>query len=218
MTGRTIAIGDVHGCAKALDALIDVVDPRSDDRLVLLGDYVDRGPDSRGVIDRLLDLGRQCRLITLMGNHELMLLHALEEVSGLAFWLSYGGRQTVDSYGGQTDLIPPSHLDFLAQCRSFYETDSHFFVHANYEYNLPLDKQPEATLFWTHLTTRLPPPHRSGKTAIMGHTPQFHGEVLDLGHLLCIDTFCCGGGWLTALDVETRELWQVSQEGYARCY
>jgi serine/threonine protein phosphatase 1 len=216
MVARTIAVGDIHGCAKALDALIDAVDPVAEDRLILLGDYIDRGPDSRGVVDRVLDLEGRCQLITLMGNHELMLLEALEQINGLSFWLSYGGQQTVDSYGGQLDSIPADHLDFLRRCRFFYETDSHLFVHANYQHDLPLDRQPPLTLFWTHLTTVVPLPHVSGKTAVVGHTPQFSGEIVDLGHLLCIDTFCYGGRWLTALDVENRTIWQASPDGKLR--
>jgi serine/threonine protein phosphatase 1 len=69
---------------------------------------------------------------------------------------------------------------------------------------------------WTHLHLRVPPPHASGKTVIVGHTPQVDGEVLDLGHLICIDTFCCGGGWLTALEVHTREIWQTDRDGRLR--
>src|SRR4029453_4765190 len=74
MPGRTIAIGDIHGCAAALGALVAAIEPTADDTLVALGDYVDRGPNSRGVLDELLALAKRCRLVPLLGNHEIMLL------------------------------------------------------------------------------------------------------------------------------------------------
>src|ERR671921_455665 len=76
MPGRTIAVGDIHGCSSALDA----IRPRNDDVVVTLGDYINRGPDSRGVIDRLIDLGRRCRLVPLLGNHDQMLFEALADI------------------------------------------------------------------------------------------------------------------------------------------
>src|SRR5262249_57711237 len=83
MTGRTIAIGDIHGCPDALAALIDAVAPGRDDTIVTLGDYIDRGPNSRGVLDRLLRLAGQCRLVPLLRNHEEALLDALQKKDAL---------------------------------------------------------------------------------------------------------------------------------------
>jgi serine/threonine protein phosphatase 1 len=99
MAGRTIAIGDVHGCSAALRALLDAVAPAPDDVVVLLGDYIDRGPDSKGVLDLLLDLVGRCQLIPLLGNHEEMVLAALSDHKALEGWLSCGGAETVLSYG-----------------------------------------------------------------------------------------------------------------------
>ena len=107
----------------------------------------------------------------------------------------------------------PAHLDFIRRCRLFYETDRHFFVHGNYVAELPLDQQPREALLWRSLKYGPPGPHCSGKTAIVGHTAQKSGEVLDLGYLKCIDTWCYGAGWLTALEPETGRLWQVDKEG-----
>jgi serine/threonine protein phosphatase 1 len=216
MSARTIVIGDIHGCAEALNALIDVIDPTPDDRLIMLGDYVDRGPDSREVIDRLLALGDHCQLVPLLGNHELMLARAFESFDQLIFWLGYGGQQTVDSYGGDPRQIPREHIDFLRGCRHYFETETHMFVHANYQHDRPLSEQPEETLLWRHLSQGVPPPHCSGKKAFVGHTPQISGDILDLGHLACIDTYCCGGGWLTAVDVDSGRLWQASRNGQLR--
>lgn len=79
MSGRTIAIGDIHGCLAALDALISVIQPGPEDTLITLGDYIDRGPQSRGVLDRLIGLARCCRLVPLVGNHEEALIDALRD-------------------------------------------------------------------------------------------------------------------------------------------
>src|SRR4051794_17347253 len=99
MPGRTIAIGDIHGCSAALDALLDAIAPGPQDTLVTLGDHIDRGPDSRGVIDRLLALAYGCRLVPLLGNHEELLLAALRDRVALRRWLTCGGVETLRSYG-----------------------------------------------------------------------------------------------------------------------
>jgi serine/threonine protein phosphatase 1 len=214
MRPRTIAIGDIHGCSRALRALIAAIKLAPDDTLVLLGDYVDRGPDTRGVMDLVLELESRCRLVPLLGNHELMLLDALSDPAAIGPWLECGGAPTVRSYGGLA--IPPEHLALLERCRRYYETDTHFFVHANYAADVPLDEQPDYLLFWEHLSRSPPGPHENGKIAIVGHTAQLSGEILDLGHVLCLDTFCHGGGWLTALDTHSGELWQTDRDGRLR--
>lgn len=216
MCARSIAVGDIHGCARALATLLAAIAPRSDDQLVILGDYIDRGPDTRGVVEQLLALGPQCRLVVLLGNHEQMLLQSLAAPSLRPQWLRYGGRETLDSYGGSLEALPPSHLEFLHAGRRCYETPRHFFVHANYVSTLPLDQQPDSVVLWMHLTRHLPGPHVSGKTAIVGHTPLADGKILDLGYLVDIDTCCFGGGWLTALEVDTRQVWQANDDGVLR--
>lgn len=215
MPSRVIAVGDVHGCCLALEALLDAIGPTGDDILVTLGDYIDRGPDSCGVIEQLLRLETCTQLVPLLGNHELMMLASFSLPGQLPFWLRYGGRETLASYGGSIDSIPASHLAFFSRCRPFYETETHFFVHANYAPELPLDEQPEELLYWEHLCTN-PPPHHSGKRAVVGHSAQTRGEIFDVGHLVCIDTHCCGDGWLTALDVENGTLWQADKQGKMR--
>jgi serine/threonine protein phosphatase 1 len=216
MSGRLIAVGDIHGCAAALATLLDALAPTNRDRLVVLGDYVDRGLDSRRVIDQLLALEQQCHLVALLGNHEVMLLRALESHRELHFWLEFGGRETLGSYGGRIQDIPPEHVAFIRRGVRSYESDHHIFVHANYDANLPLDQQPDSLLFWTHLSRLVPAPHISGKIAVVGHTPQVSGEVLNLGHVICLDTCCFGGGWLSALDVATSGLWQADETGRRR--
>src|SRR5688500_16205946 len=119
MAARTIAIGDIHGCAAALSALLTAIDPQSDDLIVTLGDYIDRGPDSRGVLDRLIELDTQCRLVALLGNHEVMLLQALANERAASLWRECGGEETVASYGGEISNLPREHLKFLSRCRRF---------------------------------------------------------------------------------------------------
>lgn len=216
MPPRTIAIGDIHGCSSALRALIDVIQPTKDDILVPLGDYIDYGPDSRGVLDQLVALQEWCQVVPLFGNHEEMLLSAIYEPGAFQGWLACGGRTTLASYSSLA-AIPDSHVKFLLTCRLYYETESHIFVHANYNPHVPMEKQSDAFIRWEFIDAARPPAaHCSGKTVIVGHTSQRTGEVLDLGHLVCIDTDCSGGKWLTALEVDSRRVWQANKHGKLR--
>jgi serine/threonine protein phosphatase 1 len=212
---RTIAVGDIHGCSKALQGLVDAISPTSEDRLIFLGDYVDRGPDSRGVIDLLIELQQVCQTVCLLGNHEIMLLGVLRGLDP-TLWLQLGGHQTITSYGGLLKNISSEHREFLNQCVPYYETEFDIFVHANYLADLPLQAQPEETLFWEHLSDRLPQPHISGKHVYCGHTPQPGGKIGFYKYFTCLDTCCFGDFWLSAIDVRTKEVWQVSREGHMR--
>src|SRR5262249_765311 len=111
---RLLAIGDVHGCLTALDPLLGFVRPTPDDQVVFLGDYVDRGPDSRGVLERLVELKRMRQVVCLRGNHEIMMLGAARSWSAFQFWLNCGGAEALESYvggreGGTPDDIPEAH-------------------------------------------------------------------------------------------------------------
>src|SRR4051812_48837504 len=112
MPARTIAIGDIHGCSKALRTVVDAIEPTADDTIVFLGDFVDRGRDSRGVLDFVLELEKRCQVVPLLGNHELMLLEAGENPLAMEPWLSVGGAATIQSYGGRLESIPPEHWEF----------------------------------------------------------------------------------------------------------
>ena len=215
---RLLAIGDIHGCFRALSTLVEFVKLTPEDMLVTLGDYVNRGPNTHAVLDWLIHRSRTGTLIPLRGNHELMMLNARESSEAFWNWLRSGGDKTLASYshfdeeGGFAD-IPESHWDFIEnQLRDYYETDRHLFVHANLYPDLPLDEQPEYVLFWEKID-EWTPPHQSGKTMICGHTSQKTGEILNLGHAVCIDTAACKGGWLTCLDVETGDYWQANESG-----
>lgn len=204
MTSRTIAIGDIHGCSAGLAALLHAIRPDPKDTLIPLGDYIDRGPDSPGVLDLLLALPGRCHLVPLLGNHEEMLLSAL--------------RLSTEAgcIGSAEEAVPPRHLAFLRGCRPFHETDTHLFVHAGYDADLPMGQQTGHRLRWEFLDRDAARSHCSGKVAIVGHTPQESGEILDLGFLKCIDTNCHRGGWLTALEVHTGQVWQADNGGKLR--
>ncbi len=213
---RRIAIGDIHGCAKALRTLIESIQPAQNDELIFVGDYIDRGPDSRNVVDQILELSQRCRVVTLRGNHEIMLqgvaLNGLDD----RVWLANGGQATVTSYGGNLAKIPEDHLMFFQGLQPFYETQADIFVHAGYLPQVAMRSQADMELYWAHLSSPLPLPHHSGKRVIVGHTPQPEGRVLDAGHLVCIDTYCFGGGYLTAMDMESGQLIQTDRHGHVR--
>lgn len=218
MTGRLIAIGDIHGCIAALQAVWKAIDPKPEDTIVILGDMVDRGPDSKGVVDSLIHYSKQTKVVVLQGNHEEMMLDVVREKQPPFRWLQYGGVDTLDSYGfaGDLGVIPAEHLAFFESMVDYYETENHLFIHANYDPKLPLDQQSVAHLRWLKLSDTTPPSHVSGKRAIVGHTHDYDGEIFDVGHLICIDTYCYGGGWLTAIDVHSGEVWQADKEGTLR--
>ncbi len=213
---RQFAIGDIHGCLTALQVLERELGFSDGDTIITLGDYVDRGPDSRGVIEFLLRLRKRCRLVALRGNHEIMMLRARDDHSSLLNWIACGGDATLDSYGAAGfEDVPGAHWDFLASTVRYYETEHDFFVHANVDPDLPLEDQPDTDLFWEHLDgagSR----HISGRRMICGHTAQASGRPLDLGHVVCIDTYACGDGWLTCLETDTGIYWQANQQGDLR--
>ncbi len=213
---RTLAIGDIHGCTRALDTLLAEVAPRPDDLIVTLGDYIDRGPDSRGAIDRLLALHRTHRVVSLRGNHDFMMMESRADSQAEYEWLRCGGRETLASYGspGTLDDVPPEHWHFLEGLRDWYETATHFFVHANVYPDMPLDEQPTFMLHWEKIYGARP--HESGKIMVCGHTSQRSGKPLNLGHAICIDTWVYGQGWLTCLDVVSGQVWQANQAGKKR--
>jgi serine/threonine protein phosphatase 1 len=217
---RILAIGDIHGCLRSFDTVLEAAAREPNDWIVTLGDYVDRGPNTRGVLDRIIGLGQSGRLIALRGNHEEMMLDAREDLGLLSTWLQYGGQETLDSYApeGRTAEfadIPQEHWTFLEhQCVDWFESEKHFFVHANADPKLHLPDQTGVMLRWAKFVD--PPPHRSGKTMICGHTCQESGLPKNLGHAVCIDTCVYDGGWLTCLDVGSGQYWQANEQGETR--
>jgi serine/threonine protein phosphatase 1 len=212
---RTIAIGDIHGCLTQFESLLDALQVRAQDRVVILGDFVDRGPDPAGVIKRILALGGDCDLTVLMGNHEQMMLQARESNAALREWRREGGDTTLRSYGGIRGTlreVPADHWRFLeSELKPYLETETHVFVHATLEPGIPMEAQTDYTLRWQRCETT--GPHESGKTIVCGHSSQKSGRPLNRGFLVCLDTFAHGGGPLTAMDVGSGRLWLAGADG-----
>ena len=215
---RLFAIGDVHGCSIALAALIEALHIQSNDTVVTLGDYVSKGPDSCGVIDLLNQLQTRCHHIPLLGNHDRMMLAALDGDLSTEAWSMFGSDRTMDSYDSQRRLsrVPRSHHDFLRSCKLFHETENHLLVHASYQPKKPLSETDESTLLWEKIGEDVPNPHESGKIVVVGHTSQASHEVLDAKHLICIDTACWSGGWLTAMELHSGTFVQTDRNGKLR--
>ncbi len=212
---RVLAIGDIHGCFRALKKLEETVQIRPEDLLITLGDYVDRGPDSKSVLDWLIARESEGRFVGLIGNHEKMMQASKHGPQYLKEWCNCGGSAALRSYGTDDPSgIPDAHWEFLDRCRMYCERKTHFFVHANALPDYDLKDQPDYALVWESLSN--PVPHESGKVMVCGHTPQRSGKPLNLGHTICIDTLAHGGGWLTCLDVTSGRCWQSNEEGETR--
>jgi len=213
---RTLAIGDVHGCSAMLDTLLEAVAPGPDDTIVTLGDYVDRGLDSPGVLDRLIALGRTHRLIALRGNHDQMMLDSRYDIQARREWLAVGGAATVRAYKS-LEAVPADHWRFLeTQCVDFWECETHFFVHGNVYPDVPLWEQPRSVLYWERFDRVQP--HESGKIMVCGHTSQKSGLPCNLGYAVCLDTYAYGGGWLSCLDIGSGTVWQANHAGQVRVF
>jgi serine/threonine protein phosphatase 1 len=220
MPSRLFAIGDIHGASVALKTLIEAIDPQPEDMVVVLGDMIDCGPDSKGVLNQLIALASRCQLVALLGNHEEMLLNALESRSEFKYWFKFGGEQTLRSYSSSIrpslDVIPAEHVRFIRGCRPYFETDDFIFVHASYDSDLPMARQSDRSLRWESVNPDKMVPHFSGKVVIAGHTMQKSGDILDLGFFKILDTNSYGGGWLTALEIHSGEIIQANQQGQLR--
>jgi serine/threonine protein phosphatase 1 len=217
---KFVAIGDIHGCLSPLQTLLDKLAPNSDETLVFLGDYIDRGPDSKGVIDYLLALKETHPCVFLMGNHEFMMLEYLD-FGREEGWAMNGGKSTLASYMLHDEIhIPESHIDFLHNLVYYYDTEKYFFVHGGLKptrsivENLKLLSPMDFVWERDHLN-----PHHLfyedyawEKTVVCGHTPRPEPILKD--KLISIDTGCvynCSPelGRLTAIRLPSLEIVQV---------
>lgn len=215
---RLFVVGDVHACPAELEALIRSLPLYKGDRLVFLGDYVDRGPGSREVIDFLLGLQSdgEGELVFLKGNHEDMFLHYMGYSGhyGEAF-LFNGGSTTLESYGlsllstgGEVaSALPPAHLQFFLDLKTLYPVEDVLCVHAGVNPLKPLEEQEEEELLWVR-EEFIYNSHSLPYTVIFGHTPQ--REVLfHLPYKVGIDTGLVYGGKLSCLELVEKKLLQV---------
>ncbi len=214
-TDKYLAIGDIHGCLKSLEALMDQLTSYDDRQYVFVGDYIDRGPDSKGVVDYLMDLRKKKDCIFIRGNHEQMLLDAVEN-DAPDLWMMNGGRTTLQSYG--TDIgsmeIPKDHMEFYRETRLYYDTDNYFFVHAGLSPARTVRQSIEEEKYhkdflWerSHLNAK---ETAWEKDVVFGHTPR--NQPIQKGHKIGIDTGCVykslGYGTLTAVLLPEEEFIQ----------
>lgn len=216
---RTFVVGDVHGYIKPLSALFATLAPTRRDTVVMLGDYIDRGPDSKKVLQFLKKQAKSCNLITLRGNHEDILFHILEDplyaLANTEDWLTWGGAETLQSFNVKFPYqLPGWVFTFLKSCPLYYETDKNLFVHANFDPQLPLNVQDPDILCWQRVYSTFDyPRHCSGKMGFVGHTAQKSGQILEKEGFWCLDTYLYGGRYLTAAEVETGRTWRATQDG-----
>lgn len=231
---RYYVIGDIHGRLDLYDAMIDAIeadDARrapADTRIVLLGDLVDRGPESAGVIARTRAWQKVRNVRVLAGNHEEMFLEAFEKPDILRHFLKHGGRETIMSYGLSKkqfnamtleelfillpQLIPQSERDYLETFEDMIIAGDYLFVHAGIDPNLPLDAQRRTDLLWIR-DRFLRHEGPLEKVVVHGHT--IFETVMDCGNRIGIDTGAFRSGVLTALVLEgdQKRMIQTSQEG-----
>ena len=205
--GRLLAIGDIHGCLRQLEALLDRVAPAVEDQVVFLGDYVDRGPASAGVIDCLIEFGRSFpATVFLRGNHEQMFTDYLAGHDPSAFLLN-GGLKTLNSYHDSRQWpIPHAHRTFLDNLVNYYQTDEYIFVHAGLRPGVPLAEQESSDLLWIRQDF-INSDYDWGKTVVYGHTPL--QEPYLTATRMGLDTGCVYGRQLTCCDVRSRQFWQA---------
>jgi serine/threonine protein phosphatase 1 len=215
-SGRLYAIGDIHGCVDELTAMLSSIAPVRGDTVVFVGDYIDRGPAARDVIEVLLELRRgAAEYVFLKGNHEDMMLSflGLPGHYGDSF-LFNGGAPTLESYGvaeGEpaVELIPASHMDFLKALATSYLHPPYLFVHAGISPLRQLEEQSVEDMLWIRQEFIFNP-HQLGATVVFGHTPM-RAVMVDLPYKLGIDTGLVYGGKLTCVEFTEGVLYQVGR-------
>jgi len=219
------AIGDIHGCLKALKDLMVQLPLKAEDEVVFLGDYIDRGPDSKGVVDYLLE-NQKPNWHFLRGNHEQMMLEWLGTPNSLTAsnWLLNGGYDTIQSYlpnkafmdevrGDGAHMlfqsnIPHTHAEFYNSLALTHETPDYYFCHAGVDLDRPLNAQEQDDLLWIRRKF-LQDPRPTPKLVIHGHTPV---DKLDISKdRIDLDTGCVYGGSLTALALPEMKVYQAKQ-------
>lgn len=197
--GQTFVIPDVHGRLDLLCEGLAQIAERSHDVagvVVALGDYVDKGPSSREVIDRLVaGVGDRFSLVTLKGNHDAMMVDALRDGSNMAHWLAKGGDDALASYGGEIANVPQAHLDWLNQLQLIHVDAHRLYVHAGVDPEIPLSQQSERTLLWKRYPKGFPDGY-GALHVVHGHDNCPDGPLLYQGRTN-LDTLAWRTGRLT---------------------
>jgi serine/threonine protein phosphatase 1 len=226
---RTLVIGDVHGKLSLLNRLLEESQYQAGaDRLVFIGDLVDRGEDSRGVVERVLALRRESpeKVIVIKGNHEEMMLSALARPDSDAsdMWYANGGIETLQSYANEdgTISVPPEHLEFIASLPTWFEDAHAIYVHASLPKMidgsfLHPSMSPDSTeLLWAR--NRRFFDGYDGKLVVFGHTITGtifgeRGKVWQRDSLIDVDTGAYLTGVLSAVELPSRQVYSVSEPG-----
>ncbi|NTV48953.1 MAG: serine/threonine protein phosphatase [Geobacteraceae bacterium] len=217
LTHRRFAIGDIHGCCKTLKKMLEeVLRLRPVDTLYLLGDYIDRGPDSLGVLDYLLELQKSGFGIRLLkGNHEEMLLHAVADPAARKMWYVNGGCTTMRELGvNSPEAIPHRYLDLLTDLSYILATEDYVFVHAGLDFhtNDPVRDTSPQFMIWSR-EGQAESAKLGGRILVTGHnvTPLFAIQDSLVTQHITLDNGCYlkgefGYGALVALDLDSLEL------------
>ncbi|MBC7863971.1 MAG: serine/threonine protein phosphatase [Bacteroidia bacterium] len=210
------AVGDIHGCFTALVRIFNSLEIGKDDKAIFLGDYIDRGHNSKEVIEWMLEKSTNPNFIFLKGNHELMMLEARTNFARFSIWQWNGGHKVLDNYGigDETDWvnkIPEAHWKFIESTKKYYTVGNFIFVHAALVPGVPLEQQHDDIVYWKH--AEVPEMYSQNKIVVCGHTSRKNGQIANFGHTICVDTWACGGQWLTCLDVTTGNFLQANQKG-----
>jgi len=220
MTNRIFAIGDIHGCFIGFRTLVEqVINLKKRDKLILLGDYIDRGPRSKEVVDYIIELLKEdYDIVPLLGNHERLLLDAYENDKGnyLSHWLYNGGDATLDSFGiDSLKDINPIYIDFFKGLDYYYSTGEYIFVHAGFNDDLDNPFVDYYRMIWFCNETYENPLLKE-KLIIHGHCPVAKSNCIERVRtrqkVIDIDTGYVyagkdGLGHLTALEVNSMELY-----------
>jgi serine/threonine protein phosphatase 1 len=195
----TYVIPDLHGRCDLLDEALAEISARSRGQagvIVTIGDYVDKGPDSKGVIDRLLPgaIG-DFSLVALKGNHDAMMVEALRDRSKMAAWLDKGGDAALACYGGDPAAVPPSHIAWLDGLKLIHVDAHRLYVHAGVDPQVPLDRQSATTLLWKRYAKGYP--DGFGKFHVVHGHDNFPDGPLLYGGRSNLDTLAWRTGRLT---------------------
>jgi Calcineurin-like phosphoesterase len=204
MSSLTFAVGDIHGCLRKLEHLVKACEARAGDqptRFVFLGDYVDRGPNSRGVVEFLMRRQRAQpgAVVCLMGNHEQLAIAAQDSERAMPMWLANSGAATQRSYWRSSGRIEPAHLAWLKALPLCHDDGLRFYVHAGVDLRVPLDRQSANDLLWMRepFLTNCDKVD-CGRFFVHGHTPVMGGKPELCRRRVDLDTAAVLGGPLTA--------------------
>jgi len=214
MSTKIFAVGDIHGSFDKLEAMMDVLpwDRDAGDLLLFIGDYVDRGPRSRDVVELLVQLKRAGgNFAFLKGNHEKMLLDFYVEQKDQMLYVANGGAETIASYvegaiGRKAFVLPEDHLEFLLSLKLYHETEDYIFVHAGLRDGIPLPEQNEEDLLWIR-EEFIYSAYDWTKRVIFGHTA-LETPFVTPGKI-GIDTGAVYGNKLTAVELPAMKFYQV---------